>query len=212
MKTIGLLSGAGMLDAGEVKKSRRCNGYSYKAPCTAEELYDLYVNKKMSQPQIARQLGVSTKMIYTAMKKMGLPGIKGVSGNKPGPLAGAWKGGRVFQPQPRRVAGVSGMFGKGYYYIFDPAHPNAAKSGYVAEHVRVAVAARGSPLIRRKEVVHHINLNKEDNRAENLIICTRQQHGEFHNQLEVIAVKLLNKGLITFNRETGYQEEGAFWT
>lgn len=45
----------------------------------------------------------------------------------------------------------------------------------------------------------------QNNAAENLTICTRKQHREYHLQLEMIGVELLRTGLVTFDTENGYQ-------
>lgn len=64
----------------------------------------------------------------------------------------------------------------GYWYIHIPNHPNSGKQGYVAEHRLVMEKVIGRPLVAR-EVVHHINHIKTDNRIENLkLFSSRGQH------------------------------------
>jgi len=55
----------------------------------------------------------------------------------------------------------------GYVMVLRPNHPRASSNGYVREHILVMEAFLGRPL-KPKEVVHHINRNRQDNRIENL--------------------------------------------
>jgi len=69
---------------------------------------------------------------------------------------------------------------------------------YVPEHILIAEQQLGRQLIKRKEVVHHINGDKQDNRPTNLLVCTRSEHRKLHGQLEQIGYKLFQQGVIIF--------------
>lgn len=42
------------------------------------------------------------------------------------------------------------------------------------------------------------DMNKQNNAPDNLIICTRKEHRNFHLQLELIAVELFRNGNVVF--------------
>ncbi len=82
------------------------------------------------------------------------------------PLAGRSKRSDAGKPR-KRVGGERYHKGDGYIRVWLPEHPNASKSGYVAEHTLVMSEKLHRPL-KPFESVHHINGIKDDNRPENL--------------------------------------------
>lgn len=180
------------------------NQYTYKVPFTEEELHRDYVILKMSQTEIGQKYGTTQRVVWLAMRKMGIPARVAAKRNQSGSLNSNWKGGRVLVGKSKRQRGERASFGNGYYYILDPLHPNSNKSGYVAEHILVATKERGRPL-SEGEAVHHINLNKHDNSSKNLVIANRKSHAIWHVQLEEIAVSLMQRGLVEFDPEHGYK-------
>lgn len=179
------------------------NQYTYSPPFTEEELLDSYVNKGMSQCEIATMFKTSQRVVWRALKKAGIPSRKAAKRDQRGPKNASWKGGRFLVAKSTRQRGERAEFGNGYFYVLLPGHPNANKSGYVAEHIAVVTEAIGRPL-NKGEIVHHINLNKHDNRIENLALCNRKVHAIWHAELEELAVQFMKEGLITFSPDKGY--------
>lgn len=80
---------------------------------------------------------------------------------------GSWNGGR-------RVDGF------GYIKIYSPNHPNKDKQNTVKEH-RLVMEKHIGRYLTGKEVVHHINGIKGDNRIENLFLCaSNSEHRKLH--------------------------------
>jgi hypothetical protein len=179
------------------------NQYTYSVPFTEAEIFHDYCTLQMSQAEIAAKYGTSQKVVWNAMKKMGVPTRIAAKRDQKGQNNSSWNGGRILVAKTRRQRGERSSFGNGYYYVLMPDHPNANRSGYVAEHIVVITEHIGRPL-NHGEVVHHINLNKHDNRLENLAVATRPEHADWHNQLEELSVlMLLEKGLIKFDATKG---------
>ena len=65
--------------------------------------------------------------------------------------------------------------GHGYIGIYMPEHHKASKVGYVMEHILIWEKAHNTPL-PDGWIIHHINHNKADNRAENLEAMPRSRH------------------------------------
>lgn len=80
-------------------------------------------------------------------------------------------------------------------------HPNASRHGYVAEHRLVAEGMMGRYL-RKGELVHHINMKKDDNRPENLSVCSGDtEHFLAHGSLNSCVQELLDMGVLCFSHE-----------
>lgn len=81
-------------------------------------------------------------------------------------------------------------------------HPYANKDGYIAEH-RLLIEKKIGRLLLPEEHVHHINLVKDDNRLENLILCKdASQHFKAHGTLNKCVSELVEKGILRFNRKS----------
>lgn len=179
------------------------NQYTYEPPCSADLLHEMYVTKGLSQHEIAKELGVSQKVIFRAMQKAGIQARIARKRNQIGAANSSWKGGVVLQPKK----GNGSYFDRGYRLVRRPDHPNANSSGYVYEHIAVAVAEEGLDALPAGHCVHHINLIKDDNEPDNLVIADHKTHQAYHTQLEELAVRLLlTTGKIKFIRGTGYVE------
>ena len=82
-------------------------------------------------------------------------------------------------------------------------YTHVRKNGkYVRRNRLVAEQAIGRKL-GEDEVVHHINGRKTDDRPENLFVCDRATHTRLHYSTMEIIATLMEKGVVTFDREKG---------
>lgn len=128
---------------------------------------------------LADKYGVSYKATRDALIAWGVyhpVAVRGGEGKRKhrwnktsGGQARNWRGGKI-------------AFGNGGQYIgvYIPTHPCATSSGYVAEH-RLVIEGHLGRYLTRKEIVHHKNGVKTDNRLENLeLVSDRGAHTRDH--------------------------------
>ena len=84
-----------------------------------------------------------------------------------------WKGGKIIR--------------HGYYFLFMPKHPRAKKTNqrYIQEHIFIMEKKLGRYLDYTKEIVHHKNGNKFDNRVKNLKIISHSKHTKLHRHRDI---------------------------
>lgn len=136
-------------------RSRDKRGSSVKAFCGKCHQY------RWIQPGVTKKPTYTGLCIRCASKETSPKG-------KNHPL---WKGGKIHSKQ-------------GYIYINKYTVPNwnkwksmATHDFYILEHRLVMAQSLKRPLAS-KEIVHHLNGIKDDNRLENLLLVTRQSHAK----------------------------------
>jgi len=69
---------------------------------------------------------------------------------------------------------------KGYVLVLAKDHPSADRDGYVYEH-RLVMEKHIGRLLKKGEVVHHINRDRADNRIANLeLVASQAEHMRLH--------------------------------
>jgi HNH endonuclease len=123
---------------------------------TADEvarLRELMADPQWSQREVAEMMGWPLRRVERLVPRLGLTTHK--RGRFRGDNDARWQGGRIVDKD-------------GYALIYYPDHPYGRKhSHYVFEHRLVMEQTLGRKL-KRTEVVHHKNGDKQDNRPENL--------------------------------------------
>lgn len=132
---------------------------------------------------LASELGVNYSTIRRLLKTSGLHAKCKIDNHRV-------KGGR------KRTT-VEDKFG---YIYAGPEHDYLDDNGDTQRrplHMVIAEEKIGRKLAS-DEVVHHINLDKKDNRPENLAVCNNADHRKMHQDLEHLAGRLMEAGYISF--------------
>ena len=92
-----------------------------------------------------------------------------------------------------------GSFG-GHIMIKCENHPYANNLGRVAEH-RLVIEKSIGRYLKPTEQVHHINLQKDDNRLENLVLFqSHSDHFKAHGTLNKCVAILMSKGFLSYDK------------
>ena len=76
----------------------------------------------------------------------------------------------------------------GYWLILKPEHLNSNKQGYIRKSRLIVSTFLNRPL-DRKEVIHHINEIKDDDRLENFYLFKKREHDKYHTILRYGNIK-----------------------
>ena len=53
-------------------------------------------------------------------------------------------------------------------------------------------------VITKKEHIHHIDFNRQNNNIDNLYVCSISEHAQIHCSLEKVIQNLISKNLVKF--------------
>ena len=128
--------------------------HKYKIAWPIEKIRIWVEDEGKTHKWIAEQIGCANQHIARLCKK------NGIKTQRTGPRSGeghyhSWKGGRVLI--------------KGYWMIYAPDHPHCTKKKRVAEH-RLVMEKKLGRYLDPKEVVHHLDHNRENNAPDNLML------------------------------------------
>src|SRR3990167_10198190 len=102
----------------------------------------------------------------------------------------AWKEGRKRIP-------IGSTYRDSFGYIRVKVIPGSGR--WKLQHHLVMEQKLGRP-VRKGEIVHHLNCQRNDNRPENLILCSgKSHHASVHKSLDVVVSRLIKQGVITFS-------------
>jgi len=143
-------------------------------------LFQKYANENLGICKIGDMLGASSSTISNWLHKLNIPV------RKPGrhlieryrEKAHNWNGGKTIS--------------QGYLCeMVDFDHPAKDKNKYVRRH-RLVVENKIGRFLNKREMVHHINTIRLDNKIENLMVFPNpKEHSKFHRFLEKLSLYLL---------------------
>lgn len=142
-------------------------------------LEELYIKQQYSPSNITQMYGCSMRRIKALLNEYGIKirGLKeALNTNRHKKVMGKIKAGAK---NPMWNGGI--MRCLGYVFIYKPKHPRAVNN-YVRRSHLIAEKALGR-ILKIKEMTHHINEIRDDDRPENILVCLRGYHQGLHNKI-----------------------------
>jgi hypothetical protein len=141
-------------------------------------LYKMYIENNLSQKSIAKLCGINQSIISRKLSYFHIPTRKFCG--RSDIYCSRYKGGRT-------------KTSKGYIHILSHNHPRVNSRKYVPEQILIA-EKQLNRFLSEKEVIHHINEIKDDNRIENLYLFpSEQEHQRYHQNLRRNNIKPITK-------------------
>lgn len=104
-----------------------------------------------------------------------------------------------FQKQIKNRTGKKRINSYGYVVVKDYSKLNGGNRNEVLEHVKVMSEHLKRPIIKFKEIIHHIDMIKTNNNIKNLFLCKNvNEHQKAHMSLNKLVKYLLDIGVIKF--------------
>jgi hypothetical protein len=162
-----------------------------------ETMKKAYLDENKPMHRIAKDLNMSVGKVYNLIKKYNIPTrsqketftMKGhkLSAEQCKAISKRHKGKKLSEETKRKIGEANKINGighkknrvDGYIAVYFPMHPRSSKDGYIMEHILIMEKLLGRHLYEN-ECVHHKNQNKDDNRAENLMLMTKTEHMRYH--------------------------------
>jgi len=159
-----------------IKTSKTVRG---AIPIDLDLLKRLYVEEKLSAPEIAKRLDVSNKVIFSRLRKLGC-------------MRSRSEAVKLAYLQGHKKSCGSGRYmdSSGYVMVKKASHPRTQKGGYVLEHILVWEQHHKRPLPEGYHI-HHLDGIRNDNRPSNLVALPPAKHqGKYPTLLEERAKRI----------------------
>jgi endogenous inhibitor of DNA gyrase (YacG/DUF329 family) len=184
-----------------------------------EWLRKKYIDEGLSTTKLGKICGVDSKTIWSWMKKFNIPCKE-----------------KHFRKRAVKICPVCGKEFEVFWHDRNKTiycsnkcrlyalHRNKIKKiineefyvnsrGYISKfgswgrgyHVEIMEKMIGRKL-KKNESVHHINLDKQDNSIENLLLLTENEHQKLHGKLNILLSQLIKNGTILLNFKTKQYE------
>ena len=155
---------------------------------TKSFLIQEYSKNNNSTFRIAKILECASSTVYRKLLKYNIP-IKSKKELRKGYKSSNNKGGKT-QSQ-------------GYQFIWKPYYYSNPSMNYVRVH-RLKMENKLGRKLKSTELIHHVDLNKLNNRLSNLYISSKSKHIKMHHQLQKIAGDFIKMGIIKFKNGRYY--------